>query len=95
MDTQVTFRHFNTSHPDLQELANEYLNKLEKYNNLIVKAEVIFNNETVKNVEIIVHVKGDTLVIKEEGDEFKKIIHGAADRMARQLKKHKEKISGH
>lgn len=95
METQVTFRHFNGQHPDLQDQALAHLDKLERFHDHIISGEVIFNNETHKNIELKVHVKSDTIVIKEEGDEFKKMIHDATDRMIRQLKKDKDKKSSH
>lgn len=92
METNVTFRHFEGQHPHLQEMALESLKKCERFFENIVSGEVIFVNENHKYVEMIIHVKDKTLVIKEENEELKKALHDATERMIRQIKKHKTKI---
>lgn len=92
METNVTFRHFDGQHPNLQEMALDSLKKCEKFHENIISGEVIFVNEANKYVEIIIHVKDKTLVIKEDNEELKKALHDATDRMIRQIKKHKTKI---
>jgi ribosomal subunit interface protein len=90
METNITFRHFNGQHPDLTELAETYLQKINKFYDRIINGDVIFFNETPKKVEIKIHVPDKILIIEETGEELKKILHDATDKMIRQVKKFKE-----
>lgn len=93
METNVTFRHFEGSHPNLQEIAIESLEKLERFHDNIISGEVVFSNQTPKQVEIKIHIKEKTLVINEENEELKKALHDATEKMVRQIRKHKTKIN--
>lgn len=93
METNVTFRHFEGQHPNLQDLALESLTKLERFHDNIISGDVVFLNQVPKSVEIKIYIKEKTLVISEENDDLKKALHDATDRMARQIKKHKTKIN--
>ncbi len=95
MKTQVTFRHVNGHHPNLQELAMEEAGSFEKYYEGITSTHVEFSNETVKIVTFTVHINGNVFVSKDESDDFKKSLKAASEKMIRQLTKQKEKVTSH
>lgn len=92
MEKNVTFRHCNGQHPGLNDMALESLDKFQKYYDKIIKGEVIFNNEKVKQVEIKLQIKDASFFASDKSDEFKKSLASAANKMERQIKKHKSKI---
>lgn len=94
MRTRVTFRHLK-SRPDLQEAALEALKKFEKFSDFITSADVEFIVDSVNKVQFTLNVQGGTLVVEDSSEDFMKSLHSAADKMIRQLKKHKEKMTNH
>ena len=92
MNTQVTFRHFQ-SHPELHQAAVAAAESLSKYHDGILSAEVVFINEPSKIAELNIRVQGHSLVVKEESDDFFKSLNMATDTMVRQIKKIKNKNS--
>ena len=92
MKTKVTFRHLK-SNPDLQEAALDATKKFEKFYDEIISTDVVFNDDHGKLVEVIVHVQGNTLVVKENSEDFVKSLYEGTDKMVRQLKKWKEKLT--
>lgn len=92
MQTKVTFRHLK-SHPELQEAALEAVKKFEKFSDTITSASVEFTSDSMNKVKLTLVVRGDTLVVEESSEDFLKSLRFATDKMVRQLKKHKEKIS--
>lgn len=94
MQTRVTFRHLK-SRPDLQEAALEALKKFEKFSDLITSANVEFIVDSTNKVQFTLNVQGNTLVVEDSSEDFMKSLHIATDKMIRQLKRHKEKITNH
>jgi len=92
MQTQVTFRQVK-SNPDLHNAAMEATKKFGKFLEDIISTDIIFKNDANKVVEFTVRVKGDTLVVKEESEDFIKSLNEGTDKMVRQIRKWKEKIS--
>jgi putative sigma-54 modulation protein len=92
MKTQVQFRHLKSTQ-ELQDAANEAVQKFEKFYDRIISSDITFINETDTNkvVEITVHIHGTTLVAKETSDDFFKSLNEAADKIIRQLRKKKTK----
>lgn len=91
MEKNVTFRHFNAQHPDLTTQAEASLDKIDKFYDRIINGDVTFLNENPKKVEIRIHVPDKILVVQEEGEELKKLLHDATDKMVRQVKKFKDR----
>ncbi|MDT3740936.1 MAG: HPF/RaiA family ribosome-associated protein [Candidatus Kapabacteria bacterium] len=91
MKTQITFRHTNSSHPKLHEDALNAAMGFEKYYDGIISTNVEFINEVSKTVEITVFIQGNTLVAKEDSDDFNKSLHDASEKIIRQIRKHKTK----
>ncbi len=93
MQTKVTFRHFKGNHPELHATAEELAGSFERFHDGIISTNVEFINDVEKTVEFTVHMQGSTLVAKESSDDFHKSLHEASDKIIRQIKKHKTKIT--
>lgn len=92
MSTKVTFRHMKTDEA-LHDAAIYAAEKFEKFTDLITSIDVIFTNENSKEVEFTLRVNGNVIVAKESSDDFHKSLNEAEDKVIRQLKKYKEKLS--
>lgn len=95
MSTNVTFRHFNAQHPELEETARDVVEGFKKYIEDIHSADVVFTNEKEKEVEITIRLDGQTINASDQSDEFRKSLSGAEDKIIRQIKKYKTKHSNH
>ena len=94
MDLEITTRHFKPS-SQLTELVNEKVSKVSKFTYDISRCEVVLTKENnYENVEIIAHVKGEDLVVKDSSDKFEKSIMSAVDKLVSQAKKHHDKLMG-
>jgi ribosomal subunit interface protein len=91
MKTNVTFRHFNSQHPNLQAAAIEEANHFTKYLDNIISADAEFINDEEKIVEFTVHVNGEILKSQGKSDDFHKSLRIASDKMVRQITKWKTK----
>lgn len=93
----------NTVHMDssasLRNYVEERVNKLDKFMDNIVSADVTLKeiNEGVNTVEgeISLHVPGDTLFASSRGENNGKVLAECTDALKRQIKKYKEKLSAH
>jgi putative sigma-54 modulation protein len=90
MKTQVTFRHLDSNNA-LQEAAHQSIKKFEKFFDGITSTNVEFINEATKQVEFTVQVQGNTLVARDESEDFHKSLNEATDKMIRQIRKWKTK----
>lgn len=96
MKFTFTSRHFK-AHDSLKEIAQNEVEKISKYYDGIIKCEVILSFEKVANsikiAEFIVNSNNHhTFTAKEQSEDFKVSIVGAADKIISQIKKYKEKI---
>ncbi len=91
MQTQVTFRHFKGHHPDLHSTAENLAAGFQKFSDGIISTNVEFINDNEKIVQMTVHLQGATLAAKESSDDFHKSLNLAADKIVRQIQKHKTK----
>ena len=92
MQTQVTFRHLKVR-PDLHDAAVESATKFEKFYDGIISTDVEFMIDGDNIVEFKVNVQGNTLIARERSDNFTRSLNNASNKMVRQLKKLKTKIS--
>ncbi len=94
MNISITARHFK-AHESLREYAFQEIQKLEKYYDGIISAEIIFSYEkaqnSIKNVELIVAVQGTVLKALDKSDDYAKSLDMAIDKMESQIKKYKDK----
>jgi ribosome hibernation promoting factor len=91
-----TSRHFK-AHDSLKEFAEQEVEKIGRFYDGVIKAEVILSFEKVTNsikiAEFILNTNNHhTFTAKAQSEDFKISIEGAADRIVSQLKKYKEKI---
>jgi len=94
MNIEITSRHFTAS-DQLKELVNEKVKKIEKFNNDIIRCNVILTKENnSENVEIIVHAKGHDFISTENEDIFERSLINAVYKISNQIKKHHEKAIG-
>lgn len=94
MNITITARKFK-AHDTLKEFIETEVSSLERYNDTIIKMEVIlsFTNvkDSVKTAELIVTVPGQILTSTEDSDDFKKSVSACVEKMIRQLQKIKNK----
>lgn len=98
MKVIITARKFK-AHDTLKDHIKSELSSLEKFNDQIIKADVVlsFQNmkDSIKIAEIILQVPGQTLTAKEESEEFSKSVSFAVTKLERQLRKLKTKRIAH
>ena len=98
MDIRTETVHF-TADQKLLDFVDMKIGKLEQYYDRIMDANVYLqleNGGQVKDkiVEVRLNVPGDSIFIKETSKTFETAVDGAADRLKRQLIKHKEMVRG-
>lgn len=96
MKFTFTSRHFK-AHDPLKEIAQNEVDRINKFYDGIIKCEVILSFEKVTNsikiAEFIVNTNNHhTFKSREQSEDFKVSIEGAADKIISQLKKYKEKL---
>ncbi len=92
MQTSVTFRHLK-ARQDLQEAALEQANKFNKFYDGIISTNIEFIHDVDNVVEFKVNVQGNTFISRENTEDFGKSLNMASDKMIRQLKKWKTKVT--
>ncbi len=94
MDIKLTARHFKLA-DEIREEATKAAEKFSRFYDNIIGTEVIFMDEGTasnpKTVEYIVRIDEHTLVAKEQGEDFYKLIHESSDKIVRQIRKIKTK----
>jgi len=79
----------------LKSLIINKVNKLETFHSHIISTDVYLRNEgessASNEIQIKMNVKNQTLISKESGESFEKVLDNAVDSMKRQLQKTKEK----
>ena len=90
MKTNVTFRHLKAN-PNLQEAALDAADGFERFLDGIISTDIVFKNDHDKTVEFTVRVQGNTLVVRESSDDFRKSLNEVSDKMVRKIRKWKTK----
>ena len=95
MQVTVTGRHVNVT-DDVKTYAHEKAAKLEKFHDHIQHIEVILDHEGLDfTVDMIVTVdRHENFIAHERGTDTFALIDLIVDKLARQLKRHKEKFIG-
>ena len=95
MEVHFTARKFR-ARKEVRDDAVQSVRKLAKYYDGIMRADVVLSYErasqSVKVVEINLHVYGALLAAKEKSEEFRKSIDLAIGKIERQLAKYKTKL---
>ena len=98
MNISITARKFR-AHESLKDFIHGEVSSLKKYNDDIMNADVILSyqnpRDSIKKVEITVHVPGQTLNATQNSDDFKKSISSTVNKLSRQLQKLKTKRTAH
>ena len=97
MDIIVTGKHLDVTDP-IRSYATQRLEKVSRYYDRASKAEVVLdkNDANTFAVEIIVHVdRHEHFVAQDRSDDLYRSIDQAADKVARQVHDHKEKVRNH
>lgn len=96
MNIQITSRKFRAK-DSLKDHIVKKIKSLEKYNSNIMDVNVILSfthmKDSIKTIEIVLNIPGRVLTVKEESEDFRKSADKAIDKLGRQLKKVKSKIS--
>ncbi len=95
MEVHFTARKFRARKEVIAD-AIASVKKLDKYYDGIIRADIILSfersSQSVKAVEINLHVYGMILSAKEKSEDFHKSIDLAVDKVERQLAKYKTKL---
>jgi putative sigma-54 modulation protein len=95
MNIQFTARHFK-ARPELQQYAEETVQRLTQFYDGIVTAEVVLEEEARgggKQAEISLRVYKETLFAKESSNDYTASINACVDKLERQLRKYKDKLT--
>ncbi len=95
MQLNISGHHLDVT-PSLREYVTTKIDKLEKHHDKITTAEVILIvDKQVQKAEARMHVSGADLFADAEADDMYAAIDGLADKLSRQLVRHKEKMKAH
>lgn len=95
MKVNTTFRHMEQSEA-LKAYAEEKLERVRKYIEEPVSANVYFTVEKIRHiVEIVVTGRGVSTKASEATNDMYAAIDAVIDKIERQLKRYKEKLKGH
>jgi putative sigma-54 modulation protein len=93
MDIRMTARHFDMSDVTKQYVT-EAMNGVARYFDRIVDQQAILTREGERwNAELILNVSGKKLTAESTQDLLFRAVDEAAEKLERQLKKYKAKIS--
>jgi ribosomal subunit interface protein len=95
MDIHITARKFRL-HEDLKEHTIEEIKKINKHFDGILRCNVIFSyertNNSLKIVDISLHLYGHDIVVSEKSDDFYKSVAQAVLKLETRLSKIKSKM---
>jgi putative sigma-54 modulation protein len=96
MEMTVTFRHLEPSDA-LKEYAMDKVSRIEKYMGNITEVHIILSHEKRAHIaEVIVHANRAKITATEKHeDNMYASIDLVVDKIERQVKKHKDKITSH
>ena len=98
MDIKVSSVHFNAD-KKLLDFVNKKVNKLIKFYEEIIGAEVFLRLENTQEIdnkvaEIKLMIPGSELFAKKQSKTFEEATENSVDALRQQIIKHKEKIKG-
>ena len=93
MQVSITMRHFKAS-DNLKEYVEKEVKRLQKIFDRIVDCQVILDRgKEGEKVDIVLNVSGHTFNASETSDDMIKSIDYAVNKMEKQLRRYKEKIT--
>jgi putative sigma-54 modulation protein len=95
MQITTTFRHMESSEP-LKAYAQEKLEKVQKYIDEPIVAQVFLTVEKIRHIaEITITARGITIKASEETNDMYAALDAVTDKIERQLRRYKERIKAH
>ena len=95
MQYSVTFRHMEPSE-HLKEYSHDKLQRLEKYLDAVIDAEVVMTVEKFRHkAEVLVTSDGLKIKAEEETEDMYSAIDMVVDKLEKQVKRHREKLKDH
>jgi len=95
MQLNLTGHHIDIT-PSLRDYVGEKLERLERHFDHVTNVHVVLCVEKLRNkAEATVHISGGNLFADAEEDDMYAAIDALADKLDRQIKKHKEKMTDH
>lgn len=95
MQVSTTFRHMEQSEA-LKSYAEEKLERVAKYIDEPISAQVYFTVEKIRHiVEIVISGRGITTKASEATNDMYAAVDAVLDKIERQLKRYKEKLKAH
>ena len=92
MNVSVTFRNFRSS-TALREYAEQKLDKIRKYFDGAIEANVVLRKERHRKIaEIVMNSGRFSATCTEEGDEFREAIDKLLETLERQIKRQRQKV---
>lgn len=95
MKVDVTGHHVDVS-PALRDYVTSKLDRVERHFDQVTRAHVVLTVEKMtQKAEATLHVSGGTVHAIATGQDLYAAIDGLADKLDRQVKRHKEKLTNH
>lgn len=95
MQLNLTGHHIDIT-PALRDYVSDKLERLERHFDHVTNVHVVLCVEKLRNkAEATVHISGGNLFADAEEDDMYAAIDALADKLDRQIKKHKEKTTEH
>ena len=95
MQIDVTGHHVELTDP-LRNYVSEKFERLERHFDHVTDVHVILSVEKLRHkAEATMHISGGKLFADSTEADMYAAIHGLTDKLDRQIKKHKEKITNH
>ncbi|SHE99502.1 putative sigma-54 modulation protein [Microbulbifer donghaiensis] len=95
MQINISGHHVDLT-PPIRDYCESKLEKLSRHYDNITNAQVILSVEKlIQKAEARVHINGHDLCAGSEDKDMYAAIDALADKLDRQLKKHKEKLQNH
>lgn len=97
MQLNVSGQQIEITEP-LRQYVTEKIGRIQKHFDHVTNTNVVLHFEKKKNrhlAEATINAKGAQLHADSEGDDMYAVIDALADKLDRQVLKHKEKLSNH
>lgn len=95
MQLNLTGHHIEIT-DSLRNYVQEKMERVERHFDKVTNSHVILTVENVRHkAEATVHMSGNNVFAENTEDDMYKAIDGLIDKLDRQVKKHKEKITNH
>ncbi len=95
MQLNLTGHHIEIT-DSLRDYVNEKMERVERHFDKVTNTHVILTVENVRHkAEATIHMSGNNVFAENTQDDMYAAIDGLIDKLDRQVKKHKEKITNH